>query len=447
MNQQSPVGAKAAELSSSIHQRPAQAWARAWLLRTLRRGSEGHLLLREQGAVVARIGPAHHELRAEVDVLDARLYSRALLGGDVAAAEAYLDGWWTSPDLTSVIRFFARNLDMTDNWGRRFGWLFKPARLLRLSARRNSRRQARRNIRRHYDLDVEFYSGFLDRRLQYSSAIFSGPEEALAAAQLNKMNRICELLELRPDDHLLEVGCGWGGLAVHAAKHWGCKVTAATISHAQFEHVRECIARNGLEDRVTAVNQDYRRLRGRYDKLVSVEMIEAVGKQYLGVYFRKLNQLLKPGGRLLLQAITIADQRYGEYRRGEDFIRKHVFPGGFLPSLSAISDLMARKTDLVMRDLLDIGLDYADTLARWRRAFLENLDALRDSGYPVEFLRLWDYYFSYCEGGFREHRISAVQLLATKAPHFSPAPNAARSGLRLPESRRLPSDRVPSGQG
>lgn len=357
-----PAGAEPTPASISRH----QVLLREILLRVLRRAGEGRFIVREQGVIAAAIGAQGHELQAEVDVLDTRLYARVLLGGDTAAAEAYMDGWWTSPDLACVIRFFARNLDMTDDWGRRFGWLFKPASLLRLGVRRNSRKQARRNVSRHYDLEVDFYRGFLDRRMQYSSAIFSRPGEPLAEAQLHKLNRICELLELQPDDHLLEVGCGWGGLAIHAARHWGSKVTAVTNSCAQFEFVHERIVREGLENRIEVVNRDYRQLEGSYDKLVSVEMIEAVGRNYLTTYFRKLNELLKPGGRLMLQAITIADQRYAEYSRSEDFIRKHVFPGGFLPSLSVICDLMARKTDLVMRDLLDIGFDYADTLARWR---------------------------------------------------------------------------------
>lgn len=394
-----------------------QVMLREMLLRVLRRTRKGHLVLLERGMLVATVGSPGGDLHAKVDILDGRLYARVLFGGDTAAAEAYMDGWWTSPDLSAVIRFFARNLDVTDNWEKLFGWLFKPRSLLRLRARRNSRKQARRNIRRHYDLEVDFYRGFLDRRMQYSGAIFSRPEEALAEAQLHKLNRICELLELRTDDHLLEVGCGWGGLAIHVARNWGSKVTAVTNSFAQFEFVRERVLREGLDNRVEVVNRDYRQLEGSYDKLVSVEMIEAVGRHYLNTYFRKLNELLKPGGRLMLQAITIADQRYAEYSRSEDFIRKHVFPGGFLPSVSVICELMAKKTDLVMRDLLDIGLDYADTLARWRESFLENLEALRENGYPAEFLRLWDYYFAYCEGGFRERRISAVQLLASKAPH------------------------------
>lgn len=415
MNRKSLVSAGAGPVPANISRR--RILLREMLLRVMRRAGEGRLVLREEGMTVATIGAPDHVLRAEVDVLDTRVYARVLLGGDTAAAEAYMDGWWTSPDLAAVTRFCARNLAMTDAWGRRFGWLFKPASLLRLGARRNSRQQARRNIRRHYDLEVDFYRGFLDRRMQYSSAIFSQPGEALAEAQLHKLNRICQLLDLRPGDRLLEVGCGWGGLALHAAKNWGSRVTAVTNSRAQFDHVRERILREGLTDRVEVVNRDYRQLEGSYDKLVSVEMIEAVGRGYLATYFRKLNELLKPGGRLMLQAITIADQRYAEYSRSEDFIRKHVFPGGFLPSLSVICELMARKTDLVMRDLLDIGLDYADTLARWRESLLENIEDLRENGYPTEFLRLWDYYFAYCEGGFRERRISAVQLLASKAPH------------------------------
>ncbi len=410
-----PCQGEAAPPTANISRR--RRLARTMLLRILRRAREGRLVLREQGMIFAAVGAPDRDLRAEIDVLDTRLYARVLLGGDSAAAEAYMDGWWTSPDLAATTRFFARNLEMTDAWGRHFGWLFRPARLLRLRARRNSRQQARRNIRRHYDLKVDFYRGFLDPRMQYSSAIFSRPGEALAEAQLRKLNRICELLELRADDHLLEIGCGWGGLALHAARHWGSQITAVTNSSAQFRHVRERIAREGLENRIHVVNRDYRQLEGSYDKLVSVEMIEAVGRSYLAAYFRKLNELLKPGGRLLLQTITIADQRYAKYSRDEDFIRKHVFPGGFLPSLSLICELMARKTDLVMRDLLDIGLDYADTLARWRESFRENLENMRANGYPTEFLRLWDYYFAYCEGGFRERRISAAQLLASKAPH------------------------------
>jgi len=413
MNRKSALSAAAASIPADGATQ--QLWLRKMLLRVLRRARHGRLVVREQGMIVATIGPKDDALRAEVDVLNPRLYARVVLGGDTAAAEAFMDGWWTSPDLAAVTRFFARNLDMTDAWGRRFGWLFKPASLLRLGARRNSRKQARRNIRRHYDLEVDFYRGFLDQRMQYSSAVFAQPGQALAEAQLNKLNRIGKLLDMRPEDHLLEVGCGWGGLAVHAARNWSCRVTAVTNSAAQFEFVGERIAREGLEDRIELVNRDYRQLDGRYDKLVSVEMIEAVGRNYLGAYFRKLNELLKPGGRLMLQAITIADQRYADYSAGEDFIRKHVFPGGFLPSLSVIGNLMARKTDLVMRDLRDIGLDYADTLAHWRESFLENLEELRGRGYPAEFLRLWDYYFAYCEGGFRERRISAVQLLASKA--------------------------------
>ena len=407
------VGGAAAASGKTRRQR----WPLRLLLRMLGRAKEGQLILREHGLVVARIGEPGEEPAAEVDVLDVRLYARVLLGGDMAAAEAYMDGWWTSPELTAVIRFFARNLNMTDGLGRYFNWLFLPARLLRLQARRNSRRQARRNISRHYDLKQDFYGSFLDQRLQYSSAIFPRPGGSLAEAQLHKMNRICELLELGPGDHLLEVGCGWGGLAIHIARQSGCQVTAVTNSRAQYEFARERIDREGLAERIELVNCDYRQLDGSYDKLVSVEMIEAVGRHYLSAYFARLNQLLRPGGRLLLQAITIADQRYGDYRRSEDFIRKHVFPGGFLPSLGVISSLMARKTDLVMRDLFDIGLDYAETLACWREAFLANLGDLRQSGHPAEFLRLWDYYFAFCEGGFRERRISAVQLLASKAPH------------------------------
>ena len=387
-------------------------------IKILSHANEGHFVLREKGRMFAEVGDDRAALKAEVNVVDTRVYARALLGGNTAAGEAFVDGWWTSPDITQVTRFFARNLSMMDYWGNRFGWLLKPFALMRLRSRTNSRNQAKKNIMAHYDLGNDMYQSFLDPRMQYSSALFLSPKDTLADAQLNKLTRICEKLRLCENDHLLEVGTGWGGLALFAAKNYGCNVTTTTISDEQLNYAKAQVQAAGLESKITVLGQDYRALKGQYDKIVSVEMIEAVGKRYLAGFFEKLNSLLNPNGLMMLQAITIADQRYAEYSRSEDFIQKHVFPGGFLPSMKSMSQIMADKTDLVIRDILDIGRDYAVTLSRWRERFLDNSNYLQARGYDEKFCNLWLYYLGYCEGGFLERRISAVQLLASKAPHF-----------------------------
>ena len=387
-------------------------------IKILSHANEGHFVLREKGRMFAEVGDDRAALKAEVNVVDTRVYARALLGGNTAAGEAFVDGWWTSPDITQVTRFFARNLSMMDYWGNRFGWLLKPFALMRLRSRTNSRNQAKKNIMAHYDLGNDMYQSFLDPRMQYSSALFLSPKDTLADAQLNKLTRICEKLRLCENDHLLEVGTGWGGLALFAAKNYGCKVTTTTISDEQLNYAKAQVQAAGLESKITVLGQDYRALKGQYDKIVSVEMIEAVGKRYLAGFFEKLNSLLNPNGLMMLQAITIADQRYAEYSRSEDFIQKHVFPGGFLPSMKSMSQIMADKTDLVIRDILDIGRDYAVTLSHWRERFLDNSNYLQARGYDDKFCNLWLYYLGYCEGGFLERRISAVQLLASKAPHL-----------------------------
>ncbi|MDA0689521.1 MAG: cyclopropane-fatty-acyl-phospholipid synthase [Proteobacteria bacterium] len=390
---------------------------RKLLIQVLGHASEGHFLLKECDMVIAEVGNRNDPLQAEVNVLNTKVYARALIGGNTAAGEAFVDGWWTSPDITSVTRFFARNLGMMDYWGSRFGWLLKPVALTRTLLRANSRKQAKRNILAHYDLGNELYEAFLDRRMQYSSALYENAGQSLELAQEAKLRRLCEQLQLNENDHLLEVGSGWGGLAIFAASNYGCRVTTTTISDAQFAYAKAAIKQAGLEDRIELLNQDYRLLEGRYDKIVSVEMIEAVGKRYLPGFFGKLDSLLKPGGKLMLQAITIADQRFASYSRSEDFIQKHIFPGGFLPSLSMMTDLLAKKTNMVVRDIKDIGIDYAQTLAAWRENFQQQKAELATRGYDEKFANLWIYYLGYCEGGFRERRISTVQLLASKALH------------------------------
>ena len=393
------------------------ALLRALLLKVLSKASEGHFVLKENGTIIAEVGSPSADLQAEADVLDQRAYERALLGGNTAAGEAYVDGWWTSPDITQVTRFFSRNLSMMDYWDSRFGWLLKPFKTMRYLRRLNSKRQAKKNILAHYDLGDELYQTFLDPKMQYSSAIFDVESNSLEEAQVNKLTRICDQLKLREDDHLLEVGSGWGGLAIFAAENYGCQVTTTTISDNQYRYAKNKIDAAGLSNKINLLSDDYRLLQGKFEKVVSVEMIEAVGKKYLSGYFQKLNNLLKPGGLLMLQAITIADQRLKSYSSNEDFIQKHIFPGGFLPSVYLISKILADSTELVMRDFRDIGLDYSKTLSHWHKNLLEKKETLSQLGYDDQFYNLWTYYLGYCEGGFLERRISASQMLMSKAPH------------------------------
>ena len=393
------------------------ALLRALLLKVLSKASEGHFVLKENGNIIAEVGSPSADLQAEADVLDQRAYERALLGGNTAAGEAYVDGWWTSPDITQVTRFFSRNLSMMDYWDSRFGWLLKPFKTMRYLRRLNSKRQAKKNILAHYDLGDELYQTFLDSKMQYSSAIFDEEGNSLEEAQVNKLTRICDQLKLREDDHLLEVGSGWGGLAIFAAENYGCQVTTTTISDNQYRYAKNKIDAAGLSNKINLLSDDYRLLQGKFEKVVSVEMIEAVGKKYLSGYFQKLNGLLKPGGLLMLQAITIADQRLKSYSSNEDFIQKHIFPGGFLPSVYLISKILADSTELVMRDFRDIGLDYSKTLSHWHKNLLEKKETLSQLGYDDQFYNLWTYYLGYCEGGFLERRISASQMLMSKAPH------------------------------
>lgn len=392
------------------------ALARKGLFKLLSNSRDGFLVWKEQGKAVASFGDSKANLQAEISINNPDFYTRILTGGSCAAGESFVDGWWTSPDLTKLVQFFAANLSTLDRWENRFSWLLKPASLIRKRLRSNNQQQAKRNIIAHYDLGNELYQQFLDSQMQYSSAIFTNTDESLEKAQNNKLQRLCEKLELKETDHLLEIGSGWGGLAIFAAKHYGCKVTTTTISDAQYEYADKAIRAEGLENKIELLNRDYRELSGQYNKIVSVEMVEAVGKQYLPVLFTKINKLLKPGGKLMMQAITIADQRYESYARGEDFIQKHIFPGGFLPSVSIMSQLFSEHTQLVIRNLHDIGLDYARTLSCWRDNLVRGRHLLNQQEYDERFFRLWLYYLGYCEGGFLERRISAVQLLAEKAP-------------------------------
>lgn len=392
-----------------------ERWARKAVLRLLAELKQGFVVLKEHGQLVGSFGDERSDLRAEINVLQPSFYRRLLLGGSIASGETYVDEAWETPDLTQVIRIFARNLPALDAFEAKFSWLLLPWQKYQHWRRRNHKQQAKENISAHYDLGNDLYQAFLDPAMQYSSAVYPDPTADLASAQQYKLQRLCDSLELTAGDHLLEIGTGWGGLACYAAKHYGCKVTTTTISAEQYRYAKAKVLSEGLADKVTVLKQDYRDLDGQFDKLVSVEMIEAVGRQFMPVYFKTCSRLLKPGGKFALQAITIADQRMKIYGRSVDFIQQHIFPGGFLPSLTMMTEMFTRHTDMVVRQVHDIGLDYAQTLADWRERFNAAHEGLKSHGYDEQFGRLWNFYFCYCEGGFRERSVSAVQLVATKS--------------------------------
>lgn len=354
------------------------------------------------------------ELRADIYITDMNAYSRLLFGGSIGFAESYIDANWHSKDLTSLVQVFARNIGVLESLEKKFTWFSYPLHLLNHLQNKNSKVNSRKNISAHYDISNEMYEKMLDPYMQYSSALFDDQHQSLEHAQINKLTRICDLLELKPDDHLLEIGTGWGGLACFAAQHYGCKVTTTTISEEQYQFARNSVEKSDLQNRVELLKQDYRDLSGQYDKIVSVEMIEAVGHDFMPTYFKKLNTLLKPDGLLVLQAITIKDQQYDQYRKGVDFIQRYIFPGGCLPSVQSIANNLASHTDMTMQTLLDFGMDYAKTIEIWQERFVSSFASLKNQKLDESFKRLWLFYFAYCVGGFREKHISVVHIKAQK---------------------------------
>ena len=353
---------------------------------------------------------------ATVIVRDRRFWPQ-LLRGSIGLAEAYADGWIDSPDLVAMIRLAARNGGRLDQARRLATPVRIPLQQLRAALRPGTRDRSRKDISAHYDLGNELFGLMLDPTLSYSCAYFESPEMTLEQAQIAKLDRICERLELSANDHLLEIGTGWGALAIHAARTSGCRVTTTTISKEQYEYALQRVADAGLSERINVVMQDYRDLTGRYDKLVSVEMIEAVGWRHLGVFMKKCGDLLEADGLMLLQAITIDDRSYELEKASRSFIKTYIFPGGTLPSLEILSRYMAKKTDMQTLWLDDITSHYVETLHRWRLAFLANEDQLEQLGYDRRFRKIWELYLAYCEAGFAERRINDVQMLLAKPGH------------------------------
>ena len=354
------------------------------------------------------------QLAVEIKIEDQRFYSDIAFGGTVAAGEAYMQGYWSCNNLTGLVRIMLRNRQVMDQVEGGFS-LFK-APLLRLIhwLNRNSQAGSRRNIEAHYDLGNDMFKLFLDPTMMYSCAYYADDKTTLNDAATAKLQRICDKLQLSESDHVVEIGTGWGGFAIYAASHYGCKVTTTTISQQQFEVAQQRVQAAGLEDRVTLLMEDYRDLQGTYDKLVSIEMIEAVGPQYLDTYFAKCSSLLKPDGIMLIQAITIQDQFYDQAIKSVDFIQRYIFPGGFIPSITAISNAVKKSTDARLFQMEDIGPHYATTLRDWRQRFFENIDQVKTLGYSDQFIAMWEFYLCYCEGGFLERTLGTSHLVFVK---------------------------------
>jgi cyclopropane-fatty-acyl-phospholipid synthase len=389
---------------------PLGALARRAVIGRLRTLGEGVLRVREAGETHL-FGTHGGGLDATLEVLDPACYAEIAFGGSVGAGESYMLGHWRSPDLTALMRLMLRNRAALDAMESGLARLSAPLRAGAHWLHRNTRAGSRRNIAAHYDVGNDLFRLMLDETMMYSCALFERPEMTLAQAQRAKLDAICRKLALKAGDHLLEIGTGWGELAIHAASRYGCRVTTTTISPSQFELATERVRAAGLADRVTVLREDYRDLTGTYDKLVSIEMIEAVGHQYFRDFFRHCAARLVPEGRALLQSITIADRHYARARDEVDFIKRYVFPGCCIPSVGAIAQAVAESGDLRIVHLEDIGTHYAATLAAWRSNFLGNVDKVRTLGYPDTFIRMWEFYLCYCEAGFAERALGNVQIL------------------------------------
>ena len=353
-------------------------------------------------------------LQANIQVHHPRFYTSTVFGGSIGSAEAYMAGLWSTSDLTNVIRLVILNRQMMEKMDKGWSWLSNPVHNLYHYFRRNTLKGSKENIVAHYDLGNDFYRLFLDETLTYSCGIFEHENSTLEAASIAKNDRICRKLQLHPGDHVMEIGGGWGGFSIHASKHYGCHVTTTTISDEQYAFAEKHITASGLSHRINLLRKDYRHLDGKFDKLVSIEMIEAVGHQYLNTFFQICSRLLKADGMMLLQAITIVDQVFDAHKFSVDFTKRYIFPGSCIPSIHAIMNSIARKTDLKLFHLEDITPHYVRTLAEWRKRFFDNIDDVRRLGFSDTFIRMWEYYLCYCEGGFAERYIGDVQMLLTK---------------------------------
>jgi cyclopropane-fatty-acyl-phospholipid synthase len=405
---------------SQLKERRLDKIARKAVLSLLNKLQYGRITLIEDGRQFAFGGDVSTaSSKADINVYHFQFYSRILFGGSIGAAEAYMEGLWSADDLTTVMRILALNQKAFADMEKGLARFTAPLYQLYHSARKNTKVGSRKNILAHYDLGNEFYSLFLDPTMTYSCGIFEHEDSTLEDASIAKYDRICQKLELKPGQRVLEIGTGWGGFAVHAAQHYGVHVTTTTISDEQYRYAENRFREAGLTDQIKLLKKDYRELTGEFDRLVSIEMIEAVGHHFYNTFFQTCSRLLKADGLMALQAITIGDQIFDRHKRSVDFIKRYIFPGSCIPSITAISKAIAKATDLRLTHLEDITPHYAKTLRKWRQRFFANIDAVRNMGYPDTFIRMWEYYLCYCEGGFAERYIGDVQMLLAKPLHRS----------------------------
>lgn len=389
------------------------------VLKILSGMNKGELRVTFDNGEVKTFGGADKSVSASIRIINPRFYKRIVLFGDVGFGEAYVDGDWETDSITNVISWMILNIENNPAVSGS-GKNIAPISLLKFMNRlyhklnMNTKTKSKRNISEHYDLNNEFFRLWLDESLTYSSALFTGNNDDLYKAQLEKYDRICRELKIKSTDHILEIGSGWGGFSIYAAKNYGCRVTTTTISEEQFKHALHSITEEKLNDKIEILLKDYRELSGSYDKIVSIEMLEAVGHEYLPKYFSKVNELLKKDGAVALQVITSHDSNYDKLRKGVDWIQKHIFPGSLLPSIGAINSAVNKTSNLYLHDLKNFGLDYAKTLRLWRNNFNAKLNEVFKLNFNNSFVRKWNYYLSYCEAAFAMRNISVVQIIYTR---------------------------------
>jgi len=393
--------------------------ARALVFNQLKKIKIGHIVIIEGGNKFS-FGK-NNKLNVTVTVHDPRFYGALAFGGSIGVSEAFMQKFWSASDLTKLIRIMAINQNTMDQLEGLFNIFLKPILKCLHYLNQNSVKGSEINISKHYDLGNDFFSLFLDSTMMYSSAVFKNPHDSLYKGSIHKLETICQGLELTSQDHIIEIGSGWGGFAIYAAQHYGCKVTTTTISKEQYTYVRQKIKDLKLSHKINVLFSDYRHLKGQYDKLVSIEMLEAVGYQYYDTYFKVCSNLLKPQGLAVIQTITITDQRYEKAKRSVDFIQRYIFPGSCIPSITALQNSMTQSSDLKIYSIHDIGAHYARTLALWREGFFKRLKDIKALGFDDAFIRMWHFYFSYCEGGFQEKVISDIHLKLVKPGYRSNA--------------------------
>jgi len=393
--------------------------ARALVFNQLKKIKIGHIVIIEGGNKFS-FGK-NNKLNVTVTVHDPRFYGALAFGGSIGVSEAFMQKFWSASDLTKLIRIMAINQNTMDQLEGLFNIFLKPILKCLHYLNQNSVKGSEINISKHYDLGNDFFSLFLDSTMMYSSAVFKNPHDSLYKGSIHKLETICQGLELTSQDHIIEIGSGWGGFAIYAAQHYRCKVTTTTISKEQYKYVRQKIKDLKLSHKINVLFSDYRHLKGQYDKLVSIEMLEAVGYQYYDTYFKVCSNLLKPQGLAVIQTITITDQRYEKAKRSVDFIQRYIFPGSCIPSITALQNSMTQSSDLKIYSIHDIGAHYARTLALWREGFFKRLKDIKALGFDDAFIRMWHFYFSYCEGGFQEKVISDIHLKLVKPGYRSNA--------------------------